>query len=190
MIAESALLASLRLTDELVTDRMRPDRALDALDEACAHTQAVAQFPPAILPLVAERRALLRTVGRRAAGRVASEMPRGERDSHDDPDPLDRMARDGMAALERFGAELEAMFAMPVGMPAEDASDTSARVSAPPHPGAAPEAPLVPATALRLAALDLEIAEALAEAGIVVRGQDVARVVGLSTGRRVEWSDT
>ena len=191
VIAESALLASLRLTDALITDRMRPDRALDALDEACAHTQAVAQFPPAILPLVAERRALLRTVVRGAAGRSAGERPRGEHDAFGEPDPIDRMARDGMAALERFGAELEAMFAMPVGVPAAEAPDTSPRAAASPHLGGTPEVgPAVAGAAVRLAALDLEIAAALTEAGIVVRGHDVARVVGLSTGRRVEWSDT
>ena len=101
------------------------------------------------------------------------------------------MARDGMAALERFGAELEAMFAMPVGVPAAEAPDTSPRAAASPHSGGTPEAgPAVAGAAVRLAALDLEIAAALTEAGIVVRGHDVARVVGLSTGRRVEWSDT
>jgi ATP-dependent Clp protease ATP-binding subunit ClpA len=26
---------------------MRPDKALDALDEACAHTQAVTEYTPA-----------------------------------------------------------------------------------------------------------------------------------------------
>ena len=31
---------SVKLTDRYVTDRMRPDKAIDALDEACAHMQA------------------------------------------------------------------------------------------------------------------------------------------------------
>src|SRR5688572_21792840 len=43
-IAEDALIAAVRLTDLFVTDRARPDRAIDALDEACAHAQATAVY--------------------------------------------------------------------------------------------------------------------------------------------------
>jgi hypothetical protein len=39
------------------------------------------------------------------------------------------------------------------------------------------------------AALDIEIERQLLDEGIVVRGHDVARVVGLMTGRRVEWEE-
>ena len=41
LISDEALRASVSLTDRYVTDRMRPDKAIDALDEACAHMQAV-----------------------------------------------------------------------------------------------------------------------------------------------------
>ncbi|HEX6814258.1 MAG TPA: AAA family ATPase, partial [Gemmatimonadaceae bacterium] len=44
-IADEALVASVALTDRYITDRARPDRAIDALDEACAHTQAMARYP-------------------------------------------------------------------------------------------------------------------------------------------------
>src|ERR671920_676513 len=44
VIADEALVASLELTDAWVLDRMRPDRAIDALDEACAHTHALAAY--------------------------------------------------------------------------------------------------------------------------------------------------
>jgi hypothetical protein len=39
------------------------------------------------------------------------------------------------------------------------------------------------------AALDVELERQLLDEGIVVRGHDVARVVGLMTGRRVEWEE-
>ena len=39
-----ALTAALQLSDRYVHDRMRPDRALDALDEACAHAQATITY--------------------------------------------------------------------------------------------------------------------------------------------------
>ncbi|HTE45986.1 MAG TPA: AAA family ATPase, partial [Gemmatimonadaceae bacterium] len=39
LISDEALLASVKLTDLYVTDRLRPDKAIDALDEACAHMQ-------------------------------------------------------------------------------------------------------------------------------------------------------
>ncbi len=40
LISDEALRASVKLTDRYVTDRMRPDKAIDAIDEACAHMQA------------------------------------------------------------------------------------------------------------------------------------------------------
>jgi hypothetical protein len=35
----------------------------------------------------------------------------------------------------------------------------------------------------------VELERQLLDEGIVVRGQDVARVVGLMTGRKVEWEE-
>jgi len=37
--------------------------------------------------------------------------------------------------------------------------------------------------------LDAELARRLTEEGIVVRGHDVARVVGLSSGKNVAWAE-
>src|SRR4051812_34724489 len=51
-IADDALTASVTLTDRYVTDRVRPDRAIDALDEACAHAQAVATYSHATETLI------------------------------------------------------------------------------------------------------------------------------------------
>jgi len=105
-IAEEALLASVALTDRYVTDRARPDRAIDALDEACAHTQAVARYPSDLEALIVERRHLVRLAERdvAAAPHSAARAPSPEGEEADDP--IERMARGGIAALERSGAEL------------------------------------------------------------------------------------
>ena len=60
VITDEAIEAAVRITDEYVVDRARPDRAIDALDEACAHTQARTVFSDAAAELLAERRAALR----------------------------------------------------------------------------------------------------------------------------------
>jgi ATP-dependent Clp protease ATP-binding subunit ClpA len=198
-IAEDALIAAVKLTDLFVTDRARPDRAIDALDEACAHAQATATYSPETERLILERRRLVRAVEQERAARTARvESRRGEAESaaganggadeSEMRDPLDKLARDGMAALERFGAELEAAFSgTRVPAAAADATRTSAgtETSPPPSP-AAREA----SVAARLAALETELQRRLMEEGIVVRGHDVARVVSVATGRSVQWTES
>jgi ATP-dependent Clp protease ATP-binding subunit ClpA len=126
VIAADALDAALRLTDQHVTDRMRPDRALDALDEACAHAHAGAHYAPATVTLIEQRRAAVRAAGAAAAS-AAPVDPIGS-----GPDaPLDM--------FERFGAELEAMFLGPT-TPATPAS--AARAAAATRPLAEVEAEL------------------------------------------------
>src|SRR5437899_1711614 len=44
LISDEALRAAVKLTDVHVMDRMRPDKAIDALDEACAHLQAIIEY--------------------------------------------------------------------------------------------------------------------------------------------------
>jgi hypothetical protein len=44
-------------------------------------------------------------------------------------------------------------------------------------------------TGAERAALDIELERQLLDEGIVVRGHDVARVVGLMIGRVVEWEE-
>ncbi|HEY5219710.1 MAG TPA: AAA family ATPase, partial [Gemmatimonadaceae bacterium] len=46
LISDDALEAAVQLTDAHVRDRRRPDKAIDALDEACAHLQASAVYTP------------------------------------------------------------------------------------------------------------------------------------------------
>jgi ATP-dependent Clp protease ATP-binding subunit ClpA len=176
-----------------MTDRTRPDRAIDALDEACAHTHAVAQYTERAETLIARRRRLVRErAGAATANGTRPEERRGDPEPAldtdiDDPDavdPLDRMAKNGMAALERFGAELEAMLN---GTNAGRAEPTDApRATAEREPAPAREA-RTNGKRESLATLDAEIAALLLDEGIVVRGGDVARVVGLSTGQLVPW---
>jgi hypothetical protein len=109
------------------------------------------------------------------------------------------MARDGFAALERFGLELEAALSNGFARAAEPgsaASPTSGRPRS--AAGADARDREVDARATRgaraqnqrerLAALEAELRRRLIEEGLVVRGHDVARVVAVSTGQHVHWS--
>jgi len=161
LISDEALRASVKLTDMYVTDRMRPDKAIDAIDEACAHMQAVTEYTPATAELIQQRINLMKELARveRETPRRAPEQP----------------AQGGFSALERFGAELEALF---VGMPAPVATNGEA-----PKPEPEPRAP----RAAGLAPLEADLARQLMQEGIVVRGHDIARVVGLMAGVEVHW---
>jgi ATP-dependent Clp protease ATP-binding subunit ClpA len=195
-IAEDALLAAVRLTDLFVTDRARPDRAIDALDEACAHAQATATYSPETARLILERRKLVREVEHQRGSRPErAESRRGDGEASPDAnglngesDPLDKLARDGMAALERFGAELEAAFSgARVPAAAADATRTSPQTDTTPPPAPALREGSL---ASRLAALETELQRRFMEEGIVVRGHDVARVVSVATGRSVQWTES
>src|SRR4029077_10693118 len=60
LISDEALRAAVSLTDRYVTDRMRPDKAIDALDEACAHLQAVVKYAERTEQLIQQRLLLLK----------------------------------------------------------------------------------------------------------------------------------
>jgi ATP-dependent Clp protease ATP-binding subunit ClpA len=190
VITEASVRAAVDLTDRYETDRMRPDRAIDALDEACAHTHAVATYSERAQELIRRRR---QAVAARPERKGEKQPPRQQPDEEPldrpdpDDDPIERMARDGFAALERFGAEIEAIFVPPPGEPARAPANGAAATSAPrtsdPAARPAPEAPMT------LAALDAELHRVLAEEGIVVRGHDVARVVKLATSKDVTWTE-
>lgn len=197
-IAEDALRASVELTDLHMLDRRRPDRAIDVLDEACAHTQALTQYTPRAESMIVSRRLLLR---QRAMAKGASAGSRPPEPSSFAEEGLESFAREGLSALQRFGAELEAMFT-----DAPDASDVAARegggaqagnrpASAPATPreaasrDTAPPSNPAPAAAPSLAVLDVEVRAQLIQDGVVVRGLDVARVVALATGQTVRWSE-
>jgi ATP-dependent Clp protease ATP-binding subunit ClpA len=208
-ISEEALVASVELTDRYVSDRVRPDRAIDVLDEACAHAQATASYSHELEKLILERRALVGAAERARAifeepEQVTRDAPEaaGARESEPEEDPIGRMARDGFAALERFGLELEAAFSNGFARPAaQGAADaTGERASQPRGPRQSAEAEASRTTAReqragrparqgeRLAALEAELRRRLIEEGLVVRGHDIARVVAVSTGQHVHWS--
>ncbi len=168
LIADDAIAAAVQLTDAHVRDRRRPDKAIDALDEACAHLQAEAVY-------TTHTEALLKA--RRLA--AAAARPRGAaRRQADDAD--DDLARASFDVLERFGAAIEAALgeADAFERPAEPRAAAAA---------AAPETTAAPARQEAGAGLDAEIARHLMEEHIIVRGSDVARVVALMSGGPVTW---
>ncbi len=181
-ISPDALRASVELTDLHITDRARPDRAIDALDEACAHAQALAAYSAETEGLILQRRELLRrsAAGTAAPGAESSSASPGDRTAVAE-DPVEKWAREGIAAIERFGAEIEAAFA-PAGR------TTRPETASPPAPAPVPDRADLPSRSVRLAMLESELERRLVAEGIVVRGHDVARVVGLATGKRVEWT--
>ncbi|HEX7938685.1 MAG TPA: AAA family ATPase, partial [Gemmatimonadaceae bacterium] len=176
VITEEAMEASVLLTDKYVLDRRRPDKAIDALDEACAHLQAVAKYPPRAAALIKDRMRRLRAVARGHASMNGNGVTAGTSEGADEGQEWRQMARDGMTALERFGAELEAMLSkVPAGAPAQAAPKPAAPAAPPPPPEPT------------LGEVETELARVLADEGIGVRGHDIARVVGLTTGKAVAW---
>ncbi len=168
LIADDAIAAAVQLTDAHVRDRRRPDKAIDALDEACAHLQSGAVYTP-------QTEALLKA--RRLA--AAAARPRGAaRRQTDDAD--DDLARASFDVLERFGAAIEAALgeADAFERPAEPRAAAAA---------ATPGTTAAPARQDAGAGLDAEIARHLMEEHIIVRGSDVARVVALMSGGPVTW---
>lgn len=171
VIAESAIRAAVELTDIWITDRRRPDRAIDVLDEACAHIHATARYTPELEMLYTQRRP------------AAPATPANDADAARTPDDqLKDAARTGLSALERFGAELEAFFSgeetpQPVTTTGQTRAAAAATRTAPQPPPAPTPTEVI------------ELARMLTEAGVVVRGHDVARVVSLSVGKNVAWED-
>ena len=168
LISDEALRAAVKLTDAYVTDRMRPDKAIDAIDEACAHLQAVIEYSERTETLIQRRITLLK------------ELARVERED-EKRRPADRPSRETPSAFERFGAEIEALF---VGAPAGTAASPANGTETQPAP--APER----ARPSMLAPLEADLARQLMEEGVVIRGHDIARVVGLMAGTNVEWRET
>jgi len=174
LISDESIRAAVDLTDIHQTDRRRPDRAIDVLDEACAHTHAIARYSPRAETLIRRRRELLR-----------EQSGARESESREEQVTVDNTIDSGMAALEQFGAELEAIFiGPPPGRPAPQSRQEKETTPAPQSEAVSqPEPP--PAT---LGTVETELAEILMEEGIVVRGIDVARVVAVATGREVTWA--
>jgi ATP-dependent Clp protease ATP-binding subunit ClpA len=174
VISDESIRAAIAITDEHQTDRRRPDRAIDALDEACAHLQAVVRYAPETERLIVRRRELLRLLARDA--------PHHHEGDAGGSDEVETLARDGFAALERLGAEIEAMFVggAPTPPPRSPAETRAPEAVKPPAPSVAAE----------LAALDQSLRDQLLTQGVVVRGADIARVVAVATGHQVTWIES
>src|SRR5262252_2546198 len=164
LISDEAMRAAVKLTDQYVTDRMRPDKAIDAVDEACAHLQAIVKYSPRTEQLIERRIAALK------------DQARTDKQQEEDRRDNEAATRQPSNAFERFGAELEALFVgAPVATgPASRDANGAARPSVVP--------PLAP--------IEAELAHQLMEEGIVIRGHDIARVVGLMAGVDVKWDDS
>ena len=161
LISDEAILASVSLTDRYVTDRMRPDKAIDALDEACAHLQAEVKYTPRTEQLIQQRLMLLKHTAKAEQDEKRRETKQPEQEA--------------FGPLERFGAEIEAFF---VGTPAPVGGE-------PGKPSAPPQSE--PTRGVTLAPIEAELGRALMEEGVVIRAHDVARVVGLMAGVKVDW---
>jgi ATP-dependent Clp protease ATP-binding subunit ClpA len=176
LISDESLRAAVDLTDIHQTDRRRPDRAIDVLDEACAHTHAVARYSPRAESLIRRRQELLREQKNEARQAQREERVLAE-------DPIDNKVAN---ALEQFGAELEAIF---IGGPPPPRTAAKSRADTPsPTAEKSEQQPVREPPQLTLGGVETELATVLMEEGIVVRGIDVARVVAVATGREVTWA--
>src|SRR5207253_4307623 len=166
-ITDDALKAAIVLTDRFVPERARPDKAIDVLDEACAHAQAAARVSPELDHLIRERR------------KVEAMIRRGL--THESPaaEPAEDLVAEIFPMLERIGAEIEKMLGGRPDSRTVGPHATEATV----RPSDRPTVTL----ADRRAELDRLLRDELEHQGIVVRGQDVARAVGVSVGKNIEW---
>src|SRR5713226_1247908 len=124
-IADDALKAAIVLTDRFVPDRARPDKAIDVLDEACAHAQATARVSPELDRLIRERR------------KVDAMSRRGLTHERPPQEPAEDLMADIFPMLERIGAEIEKMLG---GERRGKAAEGGGSVTAdqPPPPSTAP----------------------------------------------------
>jgi ATP-dependent Clp protease ATP-binding subunit ClpC len=160
-ITDDALKAAIVLTDQFVPERARPDKAIDVLDEACAHAQATARVSPELDRLIRERRKVDALLRRGAKGAAPSEaLP------------------DLATVFERIGHEIEELLGAGARQPAPDAG------AAP----AAAAAPRAPTPQDRRDELDRLLRAELEAQGVTVTGQAVARVVGTAIGKGIEWA--
>src|SRR5213083_1652265 len=128
-IVDDALKAAIVLTDRFVPERARPDKAIDVLDEACAHAQATARVSPELDRLIRERR------------KVDAMIRRGLTHERPPQEPAEDLMADIFPMLERIGAEIEKMLggsgrqaAATGGKGAGDTTETVPPVAAPSRP--------------------------------------------------------
>ena len=157
-ITDDALKAAIVLTDQFVPERARPDKAIDVLDEACAHAQATMRVSPELDRLIRERRKLDAVI-RQGGG---SERP-------SDP-PLPDLA----TMFDRIGQEIDNL----LGGREQPRSQEATRT--------APAPPPTPAD--KREELDRLLRTELEAQGVTVTGREVARVVSSAVGKSIEWA--
>ncbi|PYO94850.1 MAG: hypothetical protein DMD62_03725 [Gemmatimonadetes bacterium] len=166
-ISDDALKASIVLTDRFVPERARPDKAIDVLDEACAHAQATAKVTPELDRLIRDRK------------KVEAALRLGTVEEEAGPEePVPDLA----TVLQRFGEEIEDL----LGGRRRTRADEGGERTAPPAP--APDRPPAPALEDQRSDLDRKLRQELERQGLVVTGKDIARVVGLAAGKGIEWA--
>jgi len=163
-IADDALKAAIVLTDRFVPERARPDKAIDVLDEACAHAQATAHVSPELDKLIRDRK------------KVEAMIRRGltEEQGSAPEEPMPDLA----TVLQRFGEELNELLG-------GEGRRKTPEDEPPPTSG-----DLRPPSALeqQRAELDRRLRAELERQGMVVTGKEVARVVGVAVGKGIEWA--
>ncbi len=167
-ITDDALKAAIVLTDRFVPERARPDKAIDVLDEACAHAQATVRVGPELERLIRERR------------KVDAMIRRGlvrERGDEELPDLG--------AVLDRIGEEIQKLLG---GGERRGETGKDGESSAGPAAGPAPSPRPASTLSERRDELDRLLRAELESHGVVVTGQDVARVVGAAVGKGIEWA--
>src|SRR5690349_9371532 len=111
-ISDDALKAAIVLTDRFVTDRARPDKAIDVLDEACAHAQALARVSPELDILIRDRK------------KVEALIRRGLTEEDEGGSAPEEPMPDLATVLQRFGEEIEELLGgRPAGRTAETAPE-------------------------------------------------------------------
>ena len=168
-ISDDALKAAIVLTDRFVTDRARPDKAIDVLDEACAHAQAMARVSPELDTLIRDRK------------KIEALIRRGLTEE-EGPTPPDEPMPDLATVLQRFGEEIEELLGGGRRATAGEGGDTA------PPPSPAPDRPPPPSLEQQRDELDRKLRAELERQGLVVTGKEVARVVGMSAGKGIEWA--
>jgi len=161
-ITDDALKAAIVLTDRFVPERARPDKAIDVLDEACAHAQATVRVGPELERLIRERR------------KVDAMIRRGLTHERGTDDPLPDLG----TMLDRIGEEIQKLLGGEAREQTGEASSPSTPVS--PRPA--------PSLSERRDELDRLLRAELESHGVVVTGHDVARVVSTAVGKGIEWA--
>src|SRR3989442_729531 len=170
-ISDDALKAAIVLTDRFVPDRARPDKAIDVLDEACAHAQAEAHVSPELDKLIRDRK--------KVEALIRRGLTEDEGTAPEEPMP------DLPTVLQRVGEEIEERRVGKEGrrMAAKEAAAT--QETTPPAAAASSRRP--PLEDQRID-LDRRLRPELERQGLVGTGKEIARVVGQAVGKGIEWA--